>query len=77
MRASVRAAATASTSRLKKKAGNRHDRYTDDPEEEAGLLGDETYDEEQAYEEEERRLEAEIETVCDLLLPCLCCSFSG
>ncbi|KAJ7727664.1 hypothetical protein DFH07DRAFT_851642 [Mycena maculata] len=61
MRASVRAAASASTARLLKKAGKRQDRYTDDPEEEAGLLGDETYEEEQAYEEEERRLEAEVE----------------
>lgn len=67
MRASVRAAATASTSRLAKKAGKRPDRYTDDPEEEAGLLADETYEEEQAYEEAERRLEAEIETVCPFL----------
>ncbi|KAJ7430851.1 hypothetical protein B0H11DRAFT_2133613 [Mycena galericulata] len=61
MRASVRAAATATSSRLMKKAGKRPDRYTDDPEEEAGLLGDEVYEEEQAYEEEEHRLEAEIE----------------
>ncbi|KAJ7132851.1 hypothetical protein C8R43DRAFT_895194 [Mycena crocata] len=63
MRASVRAAASASTSRLKK-AGKRQDRYTDDPEEEAGLLGgDQTYEEEQAYEEQEHRFEAEIENV--------------
>ncbi|KAJ7703301.1 aminophospholipid-transporting P-type ATPase [Mycena rosella] len=62
MRASVRAAASASTSRLMNKAGRRQDRYTDDPEEEAGLLAADPTDEEQAYEEQERRFEAEIET---------------
>ncbi|KAF7376047.1 Phospholipid-transporting ATPase [Mycena sanguinolenta] len=61
MRASVRAAAAATSSRLMKKPGRRQDRYTDDPEEEAGLLGDRAAfeEEEQAYEAEEHRLEAE------------------
>ncbi|KAJ7925190.1 protein transporter [Mycena leptocephala] len=59
MRASV-PAVSASAARLKKV--KRQDRYTDDPEEEAGLLDDQAYDEEQAYEEQERRLEAQIET---------------
>jgi phospholipid-translocating ATPase len=63
MRASVRAAASASTSRLMKKAARRQERYTDDPEEEAGLLAPDTYDEEQAYDEQERRIVAEIEPV--------------
>jgi phospholipid-translocating ATPase len=42
------------------KTGRRQDRYTDDPEEEAGLLAGQAYDEEpeQAYEAQERRLEA-------------------
>jgi phospholipid-translocating ATPase len=68
MRASVRAAASASTSRLMKKAARRQDRYTDDPEEEAGLLAPDTYDEEQAYDEQERRIVAEIEPVRSPLL---------
>ncbi|KAJ7280383.1 protein transporter [Mycena rebaudengoi] len=61
MRAAVRAAASASASRLK--TGRRKDRYTDDPEEEAGLLGAQEYEEE-LYEAEERRmLQPEPETV--------------
>lgn len=65
MPASVRVAASASATRLAKKPGRRQDRYTDDPEEQAGLLGDQAYDEEeeQAYEAQERRLETEVETV--------------
>ncbi|KAJ7901718.1 hypothetical protein B0H14DRAFT_2492682 [Mycena olivaceomarginata] len=46
MRASVRAAASASATRLMNKSARRQDRYTDDPEEEAGLLADQVYDEE-------------------------------
>ncbi|KAJ6499413.1 hypothetical protein C8R45DRAFT_898489 [Mycena sanguinolenta] len=62
MRASVRAAASATTARLAKKPGRRHDRYTDDPEEEAGLLGDRAFEEEeQAYEAQEHRLDAQAQ----------------
>lgn len=57
MRTSVTAAAFPGGSR-KKDAGKNKDRYTDDPEEEAGLL-DENGEEE--YDEEEHRLRREIE----------------
>ncbi|KAJ6475250.1 protein transporter [Mycena vitilis] len=56
MRASVRAAASANAAR--RQTDRRKDRYTDDPEEQAGLLAD---DDEQAYEE--RTLEPEIQPV--------------
>ncbi|KAJ7188382.1 protein transporter [Mycena filopes] len=63
MRAGVRAAATASASRVTHQGQRRQDRYTDDPEEAAGLLADQVYEEEeQAYEEQEHRFAAEIET---------------
>ena len=58
MRATIRAAVSSSNSARKQKnvrvgKGRRQDRYTDDPEEEATLLGEGQDDDE--YEEEDRR----------------------